>query len=489
VNVQSVYKTVELNTREYENRTSIEDRKKNSQYFTPYLIGKYMTDIITNIAFKKTIHVLEPSGGTGKLIISFLLTIIDLNIERVVVDIFEIDCGLIPILNDGLSLVKKMYDQKEKQLIINVKCKNFLTVDINKKYDIIIGNPPYKKIRKDAVESIKNVELVYGQPNVYGLFIGRGMNLLKENGQLVYLVPRSIFNGKYFGKLRKILYEGYSLSFIHSFESRSKVINDEILQEIVIIKIEKRTIDNISINHSLGIEDIDMKLCFEVDKSIIWDKYSSKIRLPINSKDVALIQKMNSLKYRLSDLEWRFKTGPVVDFRLKEYISYEQGAGDYLPLIWCVNFGNSRISWPILKTKFPQYIAVDAPNSNLLMRGDYLLVKRFSSKEEDKCLKPNIISSSSLNFAKFGIENHINYLRVEEQDKKYIKGLFILLNSSYYNQYFTIINGTTQINVSDLNELPMLEKKHIENIGKTTLDIEDLGSLKCDEILYSFFGE
>jgi adenine-specific DNA-methyltransferase len=489
VNVQSVYKTVELNTREYENRTSIEDRKKNSQYFTPYLIGKYMTDIITNIAFKKTIHVLEPSGGTGKLIISFLLTIIDLNIERVVVDIFEIDCGLIPILNDGLSLVKKMYDQKEKQLIINVKCKNFLTVDINKKYDIIIGNPPYKKIRKDAVESIKNVELVYGQPNVYGLFIGRGMNLLKENGQLVYLVPRSIFNGKYFGKLREILYEGYSLSFIHSFESRSKVINDEILQEIVIIKIEKRTIDNISINHSLGIEDIDMKLCFEVDKSIIWDKYSSKIRLPINSKDVALIQKMNSLKYRLSDLEWRFKTGPVVDFRLKEYISYEQGAGDYLPLIWCVNFGNSRISWPILKTKFPQYIAVDAPNSNLLMRGDYLLVKRFSSKEEDKCLKPNIISSSSLNFAKFGIENHINYLRVEEQDKKYIKGLFILLNSSYYNQYFTIINGTTQINVSDLNELPMLEKKHIENIGKTTLDIEDLGSLKCDEILYSFFGE
>ncbi len=489
MNVQSVYKTVELNTREYENRTSIEDRKKNSQYFTPYLIGKYMTDIITNIAFKKTIHVLEPSGGTGKLIISFLLTIIDLNIERVVVDIFEIDCGLIPILNDGLSLVKKMYDQKEKQLIINVKCKNFLTVDINKKYDIIIGNPPYKKIRKDAVESIKNVELVYGQPNVYGLFIGRGMNLLKENGQLVYLVPRSIFNGKYFGKLRKILYEGYSLSFIHSFESRSKVINDEILQEIVIIKIEKRTIDNISINHSLGIEDIDMKLCFEVDKSIIWDKYSSKIRLPINSKDVALIQKMNSLKYRLSDLEWRFKTGPVVDFRLKEYISYEQGAGDYLPLIWCVNFGNSRISWPILKTKFPQYIAVDAPNSNLLMRGDYLLVKRFSSKEEDKCLKPNIISSSSLNFAKFGIENHINYLRVEEQDKKYIKGLFILLNSSYYNQYFTIINGTTQINVSDLNELPMLEKKHIENIGKTTLDIEDLGSLKCDEILYSFFGE
>lgn len=489
MNVQSVYKTVELNTREYENRTSIEDRKKNSQYFTPYLIGKYMTDIITNIAFKKTIHVLEPSGGTGKLIISFLLTIIDLNIERVVVDIFEIDCGLIPILNDGLSLVKKMYDQKEKQLIINVKCKNFLTVDINKKYDIIIGNPPYKKIRKDAVESIKNVELVYGQPNVYGLFIGRGMNLLKENGQLVYLVPRSIFNGKYFGKLREILYEGYSLSFIHSFESRSKVINDEILQEIVIIKIEKRTIDNISINHSLGIEDIDMKLCFEVDKSIIWDKYSSKIRLPINSKDVALIQKMNSLKYRLSDLEWRFKTGPVVDFRLKEYISYEQGAGDYLPLIWCVNFGNSRISWPILKTKFPQYIAVDAPNSNLLMRGDYLLVKRFSSKEEDKCLKPNIISSSSLNFAKFGIENHINYLRVEEQDKKYIKGLFILLNSSYYNQYFTIINGTTQINVSDLNELPMLEKKHIENIGKTTLDIEDLGSLKCDEILYSFFGE
>lgn len=489
MNMQSVYDAIALNTEKYEKSTSIDVRKEKSQYFTPFFIGKYMTNITTQVGLKKSIRVLEPSGGTGKLAATFLLELANLDVDNIIIDIFELDENLIPILKNNLSLVKKVFSENGKQIRINIKCENFLMAVIKVKYDIIIGNPPYKKVRKDAPEAVANISFVHGQPNVYGLFLGKGMKLLNNNGQLIFLVPRSFFNGKYFCRIREFMHQNFSLTFIHSFESRSKVINNEILQEIVIVKIEKRKVNNVMINHSLGIDDIETGASFTVEKELIWDKNSLKIRLPINISDVDIIREMNKLKYKLSDLNLRFKTGPVVDFRVKEYISIDQMPGKYYPLIWCANFGSSSIKWPLNISKYAQYISADVSSSNLLPRGSYLIIKRFSSKEESKCLKINLIKPSDIEFDKFGIENHVNYLKLEEDDDVFLKGLFVLFNSSLYNRYFAIINGTTQINVTDLNELPIIQKRLIREIGKKSNDIDLCNSKECDEVVSEYVDE
>ena len=49
-----------------------------------------------------------------------------------------------------------------------------------------------------------------------------------------------------------------------------------------------------------------------------------------------------------------------------------------------------------------------------------------------------------------------------------------------------MINGTTQINVSDLNALPMIRKGQICDIGRMSDEIDNYNSQERDEIICSF---
>lgn len=66
------------------------------------------------------------------------------------------------------------------------------------KYDMVIGNPPYMKIAKDAPEARAMPDVCYGAPNLYFLFAEMGMFNLIPNGELVYIIPRSWTSGAYF---------------------------------------------------------------------------------------------------------------------------------------------------------------------------------------------------------------------------------------------------------------------------------------------------
>lgn len=487
MNVKSVSSAVELATKQYENNLDPEVKKIKSQYFTPYIISEYMSDIVNKKIQKNRLRILEPSAGTGQLIVALLIRMINYDIKDIIIDIFEIDNNLIPIINENLNLVKSLYKKNKKNIVVNIFCDNFLISKIDYKYDIIIGNPPYKKIRKDSIESKMNYEFVYGQPNIYGLFISKALTLLEEEGQLIYLVPRSFFNGKYFIKIRELIFNYYSISFIHSFESRSKIINNEILQEVVIIKFEKRDVEFTNICHSFGIDDIRNEFNINIESKTLWNKNNYKIRLPINEDDVILIKNMDNLKYKLSDFNWKFKTGSIVDFRMKNYlIESTKNHNNCFPLIWCANFTDSKIFWPLDKSKFSQYIDSEVPGTRLVNRGDYLLIKRFSSKEEHKNLKVNLLYYEDINFDKLGIENHVNYLKIDNENRKYLNGLFILFNSSYYNRYFSIINGTTQINIDDLNNLPIIDQEKLETIGNIKFKDRYPSQKECDDIIYEY---
>lgn len=80
----------------------------------------------------------------------------------------------------------------------------------------------------------------YGSPNLYFLFWAMGIHNLKQEHELVYIVPRSWTSGAYFKKFRQYLFQYCVITDIHLFESRNKVFDGEsVLQETLIIKIKK----------------------------------------------------------------------------------------------------------------------------------------------------------------------------------------------------------------------------------------------------------
>lgn len=92
------------------------------------------------------------------------------------------------------------------------------------RFDVVIGNPPYMK-----TEDIKNItpaELplykqyyhsAYKQFDKYFLFMERGFNLLKENGQLAFIVPNKFMKVGAGKNLRKAIVSKQSLQYLLSF--------------------------------------------------------------------------------------------------------------------------------------------------------------------------------------------------------------------------------------------------------------------------------
>lgn len=143
----------------------------------------------------------------------------------------------------------KLYTNKYKNLNVNIIKENFILSNrdmwmndqFEGKYDIIIANPPYKKLAKSAEESILMNNVVYGQPNIYFLFMAMSIKLLKTGGEMIFITPRSFTSGAYFKSFRSYLLDNAMITNIHIFNSRNNLFKgEEVLQETIITRAIKK---------------------------------------------------------------------------------------------------------------------------------------------------------------------------------------------------------------------------------------------------------
>lgn len=129
----------------------------------------------------------------------------------------------------GDSLVDNEYKLKyDKSSKINAFNWESQFKDIMKrgKFNCIIGNPPYIKyqlIEELYPQSIKTYwakkfkDVIYGNYDVYILFIKKAMDLLHDKGRIGYILPNKFFITTYGSGLRKLISEKKSLAKIVYF--------------------------------------------------------------------------------------------------------------------------------------------------------------------------------------------------------------------------------------------------------------------------------
>ena len=216
-------------------------------------------------------------------------------------------------------------------------------------YDYIIGNPPYMKIAKDAAEALAIPEVCYGAPNLYFLFWAMGVHNLKEEQELVYIIPRSWTSGAYFKKFREFLFNNCVITDIHLFESRDKVFDGEsVLQETMIVKVKKTIIAPrcISITSSSTSEFKDIRRFCAPYETVVSKNHF--VYLVTNEEDANILRTINHFHKTLPEINLKMQTGIIVDFRTRDVLRNELEDGAY-PLLYSQHIKEGKVVWPLGK--------------------------------------------------------------------------------------------------------------------------------------------
>lgn len=448
--------TIFNNTFKYKNTTTLDEQKKKGQFFTSLNTVKFMGEWYQPSS--RDVRILDPGAGNGSLAASIVEHLVENNLcDNISVTYVENDNEVMPVLMQTVREITTYCEIHNVNCSISIIEENFVLADIDDVFDVVICNPPYKKIRKDSAESKKMAKYVYGQPNIYALFMAKSVGLLKDNGAFIFITPRSWTSGNYFSVVRSYLSETLSFAKIHIFNDRDKSFSDEtVLQETMILFAAKRQNQQENIEISVSNNDqFDHIESFEVIaaniKNIGNDNY---LLIPSNPEEAGLISDMNTFPDTFFSLGYIFKTGPVVEFRNKEMISSSRQP-DFVPMYRALNISDEDLVFPV-ETSKAQYVSLSA--TKLLIKNENtVLVKRLSAKEENRRIQSCIYYRQG-ETPFISVENHVNY--VARKDGKpltsgEVEWIQSILSSVEYDTFFRLLNGSTQVNASELNYLPV----------------------------------
>lgn len=451
-------------------QTSEDHKEIYGQYFTPYKIADFMSSLFPKT--DKKIKLLDPGAGIGILACSFMCRILRENwqIPSIRISAYDIDKDVHPTLNDNIA--KSVSSFKES-------CYEIFTEDFmekaafnykwnaNETYTHVIMNPPYKKILKNSKERYYARAFGLETVNLYSAFMGAAISFTEDNGYIVAIVPRSFCNGVYYKPFREFILKNCAINHIHLFESRNKAFKEEsVLQENIIIMLQK----------SAAQQDIRISYCnddsftdfseFNVPFSNVLQKNDHEKFFNIPTKQQ--IENESSAKYsKLKDLNIKVSTGPVVDFRVKDLLLNDCRKNS-CPLIYPIHLRKHRLSWP-QESKKPNAILISDEVKNILFpKGFYVLVKRFSTKEEKKRIVASLITPMDFTSDNMTFENHLNIFHTNKNSlsENIAYGLVCWLNSTYIDEKFRLFSGHTQVNATDLNNLPYPDLENLSEIGK-----------------------
>lgn len=502
----------------YSKQRKIEERKSKGQFFTPKEVAVFMAKLIniTNITNQNEIKVLDPGAGTGTLVASLCEVIKSANLDggiKIIIDAYENDPSLLPLLEAVLQECLNEMSDLGCYVEYNVYERDFIlhnAIHFPQKlpalgagekppyYDVVISNPPYYKINKNSPYSFAMRELIYGQPNVYALFMALATSLLRDGGEGVFITPRSFCSGLYYKKFREWFLNNIIIDHIHIFESRKDIFDsDGVLQENVILKIvksktgRKNSKINVSVSRDKSFEDFRT---FEViHKDVIYCKNKDIfIRIPSSPLDVKILNVIDKWPNMLSDIGLEISTGPVVPFRAKKYLRKKFSGLGEVPLLWMHNIRGFDVIWPLRKNNKEESILVNEKSKSILLPvKNYVLLKRFSSKEQKRRLYAGVMLK--VNFKKYryvGIENHVNYIHrpngVLSEPEAF--GIAAILNTTVVDRYFRILNGNTQVNATDIRNVPFPSVDEIKKIGEVVREQKPRIGYELDDVVGKILG-
>jgi len=445
-------------------------RRTFGQFFTPAATARLMASLST--LSPQRVRLLDAGAGVGSLTAAWIAEICarPVHPKEVVLTAYELDETLIPALRKTLMACEHACVTVGIRCTWRIQATDFIEAAVNdldgglfqtehSVFDIALLNPPYRKFRAESRTRQLLRRLGIETSNLYTAFLALGVLLLEDGGELITITPRSFCNGSYFRPFRQHLLRHTNLTRLHVFESRTQAFrDDEVLQENVILRAVKGVPQQplTCISQSRTPEE-PISIQRNVPFACVVHPGDSQafIHLVPDDEGQVLAETMEMLPCTLGELGLYVSTGRVVDFRARQWLCAEPTPGA-VPLIYPTHFDHGLVRWPKTGTKKPNAIVHSTDSAPLMVpAGVYVLVRRFSAKEEHRRIVAAVFDPATVPCEVVGFENHLNYFHESGTplDRTLAWGLSAFLNSSALDTYFRQFNGHTQVNATDLRSL------------------------------------
>lgn len=328
--------------------------------------------------------------------------------------------------------------------------------DVAGEYDLVMGNPPFGKV-KDRLEIRERFRRsLHGHPNLYGLFTDLAVHLAKaEGGVIAYLTPASFLAGAYFRALRGLLLRLARPVTIDLVESRKDVFGD-VLQEVA-LSVFRRGRNDARAVCSVIVAGEATLCARSVGHFILPKNPEAPWALPREEGDAQLIESFARMPSRLADWGYGVSTGPLVWNRHKDAL-HDTPAKGRVPVVWAESVTqDGRFILRATKSNHAPWFRPRGPDDPNLVTRPCVLVQRTTAKEQHRRLISAEMPVSLIEaHGAVAVENHLNMVvPIVACPKVPIGAVAAFLATKTADRILRCINASVAVSASELEAMPL----------------------------------
>jgi len=325
-------------------------------------------------------------------------------------------------------------------------------------YDLVVGNPPYGRVRLSPEQRRNYARSLYGHANLYGVFTDIALRWTRPNGLIAYVTPTSFLAGEYFKALRSTLAAEAPPVAVDFINARRGVFED-VLQEALLAAYRRNGRVGKTDVHYIAISSDASARITRVGHFKVPSIPAAPWTAPRLPDHQALVASLARMRHRLADWGYRVSTGPLVWNRHKDQLRVRLAENTF-PLVWAESVTpDGRFMHRAEKRSHLPYFQTKEGDDWLKVRVPCVLVQRTTAKEQHRRL---IAAAMPADFVKKHgaviVENHLNMILPAAKRRRPKVGAAVLaafLNSSIADECFRCISGSVAVSAFELESLPV----------------------------------
>ena len=449
-------------------------------YYTPPSLCERLLDMATSAGVDwSTARVLDPACGGGAFLAPVALrmarSLKGLEPGAIVRDIqsrlvgFELDpfaAWLSQVFLDAALREQCDAANVRPKRVVRV-CNSLEWESTNSGFDLVIGNPPYGRLKLSPLLRGKFARSLFGHANLYGVFTDLALRLTRDGGVIAYVTPTSFLSGEYFKALRGLLGREAPPTTIDFVAARKGVFAD-VLQETLLAAYKRASGSRTGQAHFTSPRADGSLEVAAAGSFTLPATPEAPWLIPRSEAQDSLLEAVGAFTHRLSDWGYAVSTGPLVWNRHKDSLRDRPGKRRF-PLVWAESVrSDGAFEFRARKRNHKPFFEPRDEERWTVTDFPCILVQRTTAKEQCRRLIAAELPASFLD--KHGgvvVENHLNMVKaVNGAPAVTPAALAAVLNSRVADQVFRCINGSVAVSAYELRALPLPAPDSTEEIER-----------------------